>query len=117
MALLCAAVIFIFEVSILRFGVSFKCTRHSIPSSFLVIFQTIGPFFLKLKTREYIRMHNSGSRAVNNTLPYPFARNIATPNGPELIIWQLIQQRAQCFLNSIHSNTKKEDLPIGTTLI
>lgn len=62
-------------------------------------------------------MHNSGSRAVNNTLPYPFARDIATPNGHELIIWQLIQQRAQCFLNSIHSNTKKEDLPIGTTLI
>lgn len=73
--------------------------------------------FLKLETREYIRMHNSGSRAVNNTLPYPLARNIATPNGPELIIWQLIQQKAQCFLNSIHSNTKKEDLPIGTTLI
>lgn len=107
---------FIFEVSILRFGVSFKCTRHSKPSSFLVVFQTIGLFF-NLKTREYIRMHNSGSRAANNTSPHPFARNIATPNGPELIIWQLIQQRAQCFLNRIHSNTKKEDLPIGTTLI
>lgn len=39
---------FIFEVSILRFGVSFKCTRHSIPSSFLGIFQTLG-LFLNLK--------------------------------------------------------------------
>lgn len=30
------------------FGVSFKCTRHSIPSSFLGIFQTLG-LFLNLK--------------------------------------------------------------------
>lgn len=70
-------------------------------SSFVVIFQTLF-FFLNLdvRTRAYIRMHNKGSRAVSNhsLYVYPFARNIATLSGHELVIWQLIQQRAQYFL-------------------